>query len=135
MVYGNIQIMQNTLNSEINKILNLPTTRAEIVEYYQSNCKKDTLKTGLEYERVSLDSRTYETAKYNLLAEIIKNFALMNEWELVFTSNIITGATDGSNSISLEPGGQFEISIEPKNALNDIYESLNHFTRQIDKLA
>ena len=127
--------MQNTLNSEINKILNLPTTRAEIVEYYQSNCKKDTLKTGLEYERVSLDSRTYETAKYNLLAEIIKNFALMNEWELVFTSNIITGATDGSNSISLEPGGQFEISIEPKNALNDIYESLNHFTRQIDKLA
>lgn len=129
--------MQNIINKEQNeilKILNLPTTKAEIKDYYMQNCKKSALKTGLEYERVSLDSRTFETAKYQFLSEIIKNFALMNEWELIIDSDIVIGAKDGFNSISLEPGGQFEISLEPKENLNDILENINHYTRQIDKL-
>ncbi len=126
--------MQNTLKSEIEKILALPVTKREIEEYYRSNCKKGELKVGLEYERVSLDSRAYEPAEYRCLSEIIRNFALMNEWELVIDSNIIIGAKDNFSSISLEPGGQFEISLEPKSSLNDILENLNHYTRQLDKL-
>lgn len=129
--------MQNILNKEqdeIWKILNLPTTKAEITSYYKQNCKKGTLKTGLEYERISLDSRSYETANYKYLSEIIKNFALVNEWELMIDSDIVIGAKDGYNSISLEPGGQFEISLEPRNNLDDIMENLNHYIRQIDKL-
>ena len=47
LVYGNIQIMQNTLKSEIEKILSLPVTKREIEEYYKSNCKKGALKIGL----------------------------------------------------------------------------------------
>ncbi len=126
--------MQNTLKSEIEKILALPVTKREIEEYYRSNCKKGELKVGLEYERVSLDSRAYEPAEYRCLSEIIRNFALMNEWELVIDSNIIIGAKDNFSSISLEPGGQFEISLEPKSSLDDILENLNHYTRQLDKL-
>ncbi len=129
--------MQNILNKEqdeIWKILNLPTTKAEITSYYKQNCKRGSLKTGLEYERISLDSRSYETASYKILSEIIKNFAIVNEWELVVDSDIVIGAKDGFNSISLEPGGQFEISLEPKNNLDDILENLNHYIRQIDKL-
>lgn len=128
--------MQNILKSEIEKILALPVTKTEIKEYYKANCKKGKLKIGLEYERVSLDSRAYEPAEYRFLSEIIRNFALMNEWELIVDSNIIIGARakDGSSSISLEPGGQFEISLEPKNNLDDILENLTHYTRQLDKL-
>ena len=126
--------MQNTLKSEIEKILALPVTKREIEEYYRSNCKKGELKVGLEYERVSLDSRAYEPAEYRCLSEIIRNFALMNEWELVIDSNIIIGAKDNFSSISLEPGGQFEISLEPKSSLDDILENLNHYTRQLDKI-
>ncbi len=129
--------MQNILNKEhdeILKILNLPVTKAEIEAYYKQNCKKGSLKTGLEYERISLDSRTYENAKYNILSEIIKNFALMNEWDLIIDSDIVIGAKDGFNSISLEPGGQFEISLEPKNNLDDVTENLGYYARQIDKL-
>lgn len=126
--------MQNTLKSKIEKILALPVTKREIEEYYRSNCKKGELKVGLEYERVSLDSRAYEPAEYRCLSEIIRNFALMNEWELVIDSNIIIGAKDNFSSISLEPGGQFEISLEPKSSLDDILENLNHYTRQLDKL-
>ena len=134
LVYGNIQIMQNTLKSEIEKILSLPVTKREIEEYYKSNCKKGALKIGLEYERISLDSRAYEPAEYKNLSEIIRNFALVNEWELVVDSNIIIGAKDGFSSISLEPGGQFEISMEPKSTLDGILENLNHYVRQLDKL-
>ena len=36
LVYGNIQIMQNTLKSEIEKILSLPVTKREIEEYYKT---------------------------------------------------------------------------------------------------
>ncbi len=126
--------MQNTLKSEIEKILALPLTKREIEEYYRGNCKKGTLKIGLEYERVSLDSRTYEPAQYNFLSETIRNFALMNNWELIVDSNIIIGAKDGYSSISLEPGGQFEISLEPKQNLDDVLENLNHYVRQLDKL-
>ncbi len=127
-------IVNSKHNSEIWKILNLPVTKAEIIQYYKENCKKDTLKTGLEYERISLDSRALENAPYKVLSEIIKNFAMINEWELIFDSDIVIGAKDGFNSISLEPGGQFEISLQPKNNLNDILENINYYARQIDKL-
>ena len=66
--------------------------KAEIIQYYKENCKKDTLKTGLEYERISLDSRALENAPYKVLSEIIKNFAMINEWELIFDSDIVIGA-------------------------------------------
>ncbi len=131
--------MQNTIRnsefkSEIDKILNLPVTKTEIAEYYSQNCKKGDLKIGLEYERISLDSRSYENANYRFLSEIIKNFALINDWEIIYDSDTIIGAKDGFNSISLEPGGQFEISLEPKTGLDDILENLDHYKRQIDKL-
>lgn len=127
--------MQNIIsNPDIEKFLNLPVTKMEIIDYYRRNCKKGNLKIGLEFERVSLDSRTFESAEYKALCEIIRNFALLNGWKLTVDSNIIIGATDKFNSISLEPGGQFEISLEPKNRLDDILEDLNRYTRQIDKL-
>jgi len=134
--------MQNALSSQIKKIMDLPLTKAEIADYYRQSCKKGTLKTGIEYERISLDSRVFETAPYRFLSEIIKNFAMINEWEVIedinpdgtHGKNITIGAKDGFNSISLEPGGQFEISLEPKRRLDDLLENLNHYTRQIDKL-
>lgn len=126
--------MQNTLQEKL--ISNLPLTKREIAEYYNSNSKKiNNLKTGLEYERISLDSRTYETACYNNIAEIIRNFALIRGWDLISDSNIIIGATDGFSSLTLEPGGQFEISLEPKYTLDEIFDDIKYYVRLIDKIA
>lgn len=106
----------------------------DIIGYYIKNQKQDNFKIGLEYERISLDKNSFHQADFNNLFEIIKGFANINGWDLIYDNNTIIGAKLGNSSISLEPGGQFEISLAPNDNLDKIYLVLNNYVRQLDKL-
>lgn len=118
--------MQKTLEKQL--------TFEDILKYYKKGeSSKETL--GLEYERISLDKNTYLQANFNNLFEIIRNFAILNDFELVYDKNIIIGAKNNKGaSLSLEPGGQFEISLEPKSNLYEIQVLLQTYLKQIDIL-
>ncbi len=117
------------------KILEKQLTFEDILDYYKKNESGKT-KIGLEYERVSLDKNSFHQAKFTNLFEIIKNFAVLNNFELIFDDRTIIGAYDKfGTSLSLEPGGQFEISLQPKEDLDEIYLLLNTYIKQIDILA
>jgi len=90
---------------------------------------------GLEYERLSLDKNTYVNAEYKKLEITIKQFALEQNWELLFDSDVLIGAYDkNGTSVSLEPGCQLEISLAPKADISSIETEALKIIKLIDNI-
>ena len=106
----------------------------DIIDFYKSNESfKKTV--GLEYERISTDKKTYLQADFSSLYEIIRNFSILNDFEPVYDNETIIGAKNiEGSSLSLEPGGQFEISLAPKKDLYEIQFLMANYIKQIDIL-
>lgn len=114
----------------------------DIISYYASCCKQKTdFKLGLEYERISLDVSTQKNAKYKDLKKIIEHFASIKGWGILKDGNLTIGALEpcamqkAATSISLEPGGQFEISLKPKKTIAEIEADMFEITELLDKIA
>lgn len=106
---------------------------SQIEKFYSGNNKN---LIGLEYERLSLDKKTYKNAQYDKLEKIIKNFATISNWGLIYDDKTIIGAINKNNtSISLEPGCQIEISISPKKDILSIDLELKNIIESLDKIA
>lgn len=110
-------------------------TYEDIKSFYVSSEKIDE-KIGIEYERISLNNSDFKQAKFENLFEIIKNFSKLNDFELIYDDKTIIGAKNNNgSSISLEPGGQFEISLAPSENLSELHFILDNFIKQLDILA
>ena len=110
-------------------------TKKEIKAFYFKRKKTDLL-IGLEYERISLDKNTLQTASYDKISKIIEHFASINSWALIYDNDTIIGAIskDGT-SISLEPGCQMEISLAPKKNILDIDTEITKIVNLLDNIA
>ncbi|GBF22660.1 gamma-glutamylcysteine synthetase [Candidatus Gastranaerophilus sp. (ex Termes propinquus)] len=118
---------------------NATLTKDQIVNYYCQSCKKKSeFRVGLEYERVSINSKSFKSAAYDDLRQIITHFAIIKGWELLKDGCLVIGATEGksanSSSISLEPGGQFEISLEPKKTIGEIEEETGEIVTLLNSI-
>ena len=107
----------------------------DIINYY-SKGENQNKRIGLEYERISIDSKTFKQAKFKNLFEIIKEFSKINGFELIYDNETIIGAKNNEGtSISLEPGGQFELSLAPKEKLYNVHFQAQNYIGQIDYIA
>lgn len=122
--YKNAKTSQKALNTAL------------IRDYYLSSCKqKNDFKFGLEYERISLDSTSGKSADYNYIEKIIKNFAHIKGWGILYDDKTVIGAMGEGSSVSLEPGKQFELSLESKRELCEIEKSTREITSLLDRIA
>ena len=110
-------------------------TISDIEKFYISGEKQENL-IGLEYERLAFDKNTSKTASYENVSKIIEQTATVLDWELVYDDSTLIGAKDKiGNSISLEPGMQFELSLAPKKNISDIKICAEEISNLIDKIA
>ena len=120
--YKNTKVAEKTLDFE------------QIKEYYKNSCKEE-LKFGLEYERISINSTTLKNADYNCIEKIIKNFAHIKGWGLLYDEETLIGAIGENSSVSLEPGCQFELSLEPKKEISEIEKSAKEICSLLNRVA
>lgn len=132
----NLLFKKEVKNNNINKTKNKKKlTFDEILDFYT---KKETSREliGLEYERLSLDNKTFKNAKFSDIESIITQFCRITGWQLVYDESTIIGAKSKSgSSISLEPGLQLEISLKPMEKIQDIDLELSKISGLIDKIA
>ena len=115
-----------------NKYINFDDIR----QYYTNGAKPVCEhKFGLEYERISIDKTTLKTAHFDNLVKIIKTFAQVMDWEILFDNNTIIGATNNKSSISLEPGGQMELSLEAQENILEIESKSKELLKTLDRIA
>ena len=111
----------------------------QLVEEFHSSakpCERWTI--GTEYEKLAVDARTGQAAPFSgargievLLRELAERFG----WEPQEENGRTVALRRGAASITLEPGGQVELSGEPYRTLHETREELATHVRELSEIA
>ncbi|KAM7278960.1 hypothetical protein ACFE04_006094 [Oxalis oulophora] len=109
-----------------------PLTKEDLVRYLASGCKpKQKWRIGTEHEKFGFELGTLRPIKYEQIAELLNGIAERFDWEKIMEGDNIIGLKQGKQSISLEPGGQFELSGAPLETLHQTCAEVNSHLYQV----
>ncbi|XP_008341054.1 glutamate--cysteine ligase, chloroplastic-like isoform X2 [Malus domestica] len=109
-----------------------PLTKEDLVAYLASGCKsKEKWRIGTEHEKFGFELKTLRPIKYEQIAELLNVISERFDWEKVMEGDKIIGLKQGKQSISLEPGGQFELSGAPLATLHQTCAEVNSHLYQV----
>jgi glutamate--cysteine ligase len=98
------------------------TDRRQLIDYLESGCKPaSNWRVGTEHEKFLFRASGHGPVVYDgndgvrALLEGLKRFG----WNGVYEGETLIGLTQGLANISLEPGGQFELSGAPLDSMHD----------------
>ena len=113
-------------------------SRADLVRYLESGSKpKSEWRIGTEHEKFVYDLKTMKPVPYDgpngirALLEGMRRFG----WEPVMEGDNIIGLSQNGASISLEPGGQFELSGAPLESVHETCAEVNTHQEQVREIA
>ena len=98
----------------------------QLLEEFILGCKQ-TQKTGMEYERIPIVKITGEIASYDGntgICEVLRNFAKEDNWDYLLDGVNIIGLKKLHDTVTLEPGCQIELSLEPQKFVRDIKKKI-----------
>jgi len=111
-------------NTKINEKLELK----QILDLFTSGCKPENEhKIGIEYERLPIFSVTKRAADYYSefgICNFLREFAREDNWDYITDDYNIIGLKQGHDTITLEPGSQFEMSLKPEVRISDIEKKI-----------
>jgi len=113
-------------------------SRDDLVRYLESGCKpRSQWRIGTEHEKFVYDLATHKPLTYagkpgiRAMLEGMRRFG----WEPVTEGDNIIGLAQNNASISLEPGGQFELSGAPLRSVHETCAEVNTHQQQIREIA
>ncbi|VFQ83959.1 unnamed protein product [Cuscuta campestris] len=113
-----------------------PLTKEDLVGYLASGCKtKEKWRIGTEHEKFGFECETLRPMKYEQIAELLNSIAERFDWDKIMEDDKIIGLKQGNQSISLEPGGQFELSGAPLETLHQTCAEVNSHLYQVKAVA
>ena len=111
----------------------------QLIEYFYKGIKSKTnLKIGVEHEKFILNKDTHLPVSYeekNGIKNILEKLTL-NGWKPVYDDNQLTiiSLKKGKEAITLEPGGQIELSGAPLSNIHETCEETTNHLRELKKL-
>ena len=105
----------------------------QLVNIYYQGCKSDEL-LGLEYERLPVNKYTSSTVSYYGdfgVCEILKEFAKTDNWDYILDDTEIIGLKKLHDTITLEPGAQVELSLEPQKSVSDMKQKIEEINKEL----
>ncbi|PWZ16838.1 Glutamate--cysteine ligase A, chloroplastic [Zea mays] len=109
-----------------------PLTKEDLVAYLVSGCKpKENWRIGTEHEKFGFEVDTLRPIKYDQIRDILNGLAERFDWDKIMEENNVIGLKQGKQSISLEPGGQFELSGAPLETLHQTCAEVNSHLYQV----
>ncbi|MBR1424970.1 hypothetical protein IJ579_05355 [bacterium] len=101
--------------------------RSEILKLYTKGCTND-FKISMEYERLPISSTSYKAVEYwggCGIRDFLERFAGEFDWKYIVDQNNIIGLAKDHDTITLEPGSQFEISTKPERTIFQLKEKID----------
>lgn len=95
---------------------------------------KEDFKVGFEYERLPIDVETAQSVKYfglNGICEFLRLYARNENWDYLLDENNIIGLKQLHNTVTLEPGLQLELSIEPQKKIQTLEAKINELDSEM----
>ncbi len=112
-------------------------TREDIKAYYASGAKApNDVKIGIEYERLPIFDVTGTNVDYYHefgICNLLRKFAKADNWDYITDDFNIIGLKKGHQTITLEPGCQFEYSLEPREKISQIKDDIEKIDNAISK--
>lgn len=109
---------------------------AQLLDEFILGCKTET-KIGMEYERIPVQKIgnsviPYE-GEYGICA-LLREFAKIDNWDYLLDNENIIGLKKLHDTITLEPGCQFELSIEPQDYVRDLRTKIEEIDNSLKPL-
>ena len=103
-------------------------TKGVLMSYFLDGCKeKKNWRIGTEHEKFGFRKKNLEPINFSDIQKILTKLSLKFGWEKIFEEKKIIGLKRHNASISLEPGGQIELSGAPlKNLFETCVEVNSH---------
>ncbi|KAK6935389.1 Glutamate--cysteine ligase, GCS2 [Dillenia turbinata] len=109
-----------------------PLTKEDLIAYLASGCKpKEKWRIGTEHEKFGFELGTLRPMNYEQIADLLYGISERFDWEKIMEGDKIIGLKQGKQSISLEPGGQFELSGAPLETLHQTCAEVNSHLYQV----
>ena len=113
------------------------TSKAQLVEYFSSGSKpKSAWRIGTEHEKFVFDAQTLKPIPYegpNGIGAILTGLTRFGWEKIEENGKVIALAKDGC-SVSLEPGGQFELSGAPVQSIHQTCAEVGNHLSQVKAL-
>lgn len=111
----------------------------QLAQFLASGCKpRDEWKIGTEHEKFGYCKDTLQPLPYDgprSIREMLEGLRYKFGWHPVFEGDALIGLTRGGANISLEPGGQFELSGAPLETLHQTCDEVNEHLREVREIA
>lgn len=104
---------------------NIIKDKSQLTDLFYSGCKESE-KTGIEFEKLPVYSNTFKAVKYEDIARFMLQYK-NGTWESLFDNRHLIGLENESAHITLEPGSQFEISLNPQKNIKEIKTALDDY--------
>lgn len=99
----------------------------QLLDDFLLGCKTDE-KIGLEYERIPVSKYGQNNIPYAGdfgMCELLREFAKIDNWDYILDGASIIGLKKMHETITLEPGSQFELSLEPQYFIRDLKKRID----------
>jgi glutamate--cysteine ligase len=115
-----------------NGIDDTPVTEPDLIEYFREGAKSaPAWRVGAEFEKFAVGRVSGRQLAFDhiegLLTVLARNFA----WEAHYEADRLTTLTRGESTISVEPGGQLELSTAPAARLSELRRELDTHLHEI----
>lgn len=104
---------------------------SQLLDEFLLGCTTDQ-KIGLEYERIPVSYYGKNVVPYEGdfgMCELLREIAKVDNWDYILDGTAIIGLKKLHETITLEPGCQFELSLEPQQYVRDLKKRIE----EIDK--
>ncbi len=105
----------------------------QLLDEFLLGCKT-TKKIGMEYERIPIVKLTNQVAPYGGeygVCELLREFARNDNWDYILDDIHIIGLKKIHDTITLEPGCQIELSIEPQEFIRDLKKRIEEIDSEL----
>ena len=108
----------------------------QLLDEFLLGCKTEE-KIGMEYERIPVYKADNSVVPYEGvygICEVLREFAKKDNWDYILDDNNIIGLKKLHDTITLEPGCQFELSIEPQDTVKELKKRIEEIDTNLQPI-
>lgn len=107
--------------------------KSDLTNIFYSGCKTETF-VGIEFEKLPIYKNDYTAASYDDIVKILLDLENENR-TVMFDGKNPMGMLLPQGHISLEPGSQFEVSLNPVKNISEIRKFLDEYNQETAEIA
>ncbi|CAD7699360.1 unnamed protein product [Ostreobium quekettii] len=130
--WGGDRLVVRASNQTTERIL----TKDDLLGYMQSGCKpRSRWRIGTEHEKLGFNTADNRRINYEQISNVLRSLERRFGWQPIMEGDNIIGVKLDGQSVTLEPGGQFELSGAPLETLHQTCGEVNSHLYQVKAIA